>query len=169
MRRTMLWICRKNSHSYGNLGSLPSAFLSSSPYDKAQGMRAETDPAANTPVSRPRSFLSLSPQCKAAFEVCPSLDRRTLSIQSLSRCGVALLLVIIVSGCTVTGPEASHISTKTQDSSVAASGRGNDCKRNRSSCIHEGSYEPTERDYAEKEAQRLNRAALDRLRRSTGS
>ncbi len=166
----MLWICRKNSLPYGKVGSLPTAFSRSFPHtDKAHGMRAETGLAANTPVFSPHSFLPLSPQCKAAFEVRPSQDRRTLSIQSLSRCGVALLLVIIVSGCTVTGPEASHISPKTQDSSVAASDRGNDCKRNRSRCIHEGSYEPTERDYAEREAKRLNRAALDRLRRSTGS
>jgi len=131
-------------------------------------MRAETGLSANTPMFRPRSFLPLSAQCKAAFEVRPSQDRRIFSTQSVSRSGLALLLVILVSGCTLTGPEASYISPKTKDSGIAALDR-NDCKRNRSRCIHEGAYEPTERNYAEQEAKRLNRAALDRLRRGTGS
>ncbi|WP_419761609.1 hypothetical protein [Achromobacter pulmonis] len=38
----------------------------------------------------------------------------------------------------------------------------------RSSCIYEGKYEAGERDYAEDEAKRLNRAEMERLRRATG-
>jgi len=132
-------------------------------------MQAETGPAANTPVFRFRSFLPLSPQRNAVFEVRPSQDRRALSIQSAGRCGLVLLFATLVSGCSLFGPKASDIAPKAQNSSVAASDRGNDCKRNRRSCIHEGAYEPTERDYAELEAKRLNRAALDRLRRGTGN
>ncbi len=73
-------------------------------------------------------------------------------IQMLSRCGVALFLVALVSGCSSVG--------------LGGSDRGDECKWNRSSCIYEGAYEPGERDYAEQEAKRLNRAQSQRLRRS---
>ncbi|MFA1682466.1 MULTISPECIES: hypothetical protein [Achromobacter] len=39
----------------------------------------------------------------------------------------------------------------------------------RSSCLYDGKYEAGERDYAEDEAKRLNRAELDRLRRAAGN
>ncbi len=68
-----------------------------------------------------------------------------MSIQTLSRCGVALLLVPLISGCSLIG--------------LGDSDRDNECKWNRSSCMHEGSYEPGEREYAEQEAKDLNRAA----------
>lgn len=77
-----------------------------------------------------------------------------MSIQMLSRCGLSVFVVALISGCTVTGTEDSD--------------PGNKCKWNRSSCMHEGSYEPGERAYAEQEAKRLNQAALKRLRRSAG-
>jgi hypothetical protein len=35
--------------------------------------------------------------------------------------------------------------------------------------MYEGQYEPGERDYAEQEAKRLNQAASDKLRRSSGN
>jgi len=76
-----------------------------------------------------------------------------MSIRMLSRCGLSLFLAVLVSGCSVIG--------------LGDSSRGNGCKWNRSSCMHEGSYEPGERDYAEQEAKRLNRAASDKLRRSS--
>ena len=75
-------------------------------------------------------------------------------IQTLGRCGVALFLIAIVSACSVIGP--------------GSSGRGGECKGNRSGCMYEGSYEPGERDYAEQEAKRLNKAASEKLRRSAG-
>ncbi|RTZ41105.1 hypothetical protein EKL30_15570 [Candidimonas sp. SYP-B2681] len=90
-----------------------------------------------------------------------------MPIQSFSRCGVALFLVALVSGCTFTGLEAPGIGTKASDTHIEASGRGDECSRNRSSCIYEGAYEPMERDYAEQEAKRLNQAALERFRRSS--
>lgn len=73
----------------------------------------------------------------------------------------------LISGCSLIGLEASDSGQKTPDPGVEASDRGDACKRNRSSCLHEGAYEPMERDYAEQEAKRLNRIALERLRRST--
>lgn len=44
---------------------------------------------------------------------------------------------------------------------------GNECTWNPDSCRYEGSYEPDEEVYAEQEARRLNRAALERLRRGS--
>lgn len=41
----------------------------------------------------------------------------------------------------------------------------NECAWNRSNCMHEGRYEPGEREYAEQEARDLNRASAARLRR----
>lgn len=38
------------------------------------------------------------------------------------------------------------------------------CALSPSSCLYDGRYEPGERDYAEREAIRLNQAALERLR-----
>lgn len=89
-----------------------------------------------------------------------------MSIPLFSRCGVALFCVALVSGCSFTGPKASDTGVKALGSGVQTSSRGDDCRRNRSGCIYEGAYEPRERDYAEQEAKRLNRAALERFRRS---
>jgi len=44
----------------------------------------------------------------------------------------------------------------------------NECKANRKKCLHEGSYDVGERDYAEDEAKRLNLAESQRLRRLFG-
>mgnify|MGYP003585145778 FL=1 len=89
-----------------------------------------------------------------------------LSIQMLSRGGL-LLLVALLSGCS-----SSSINPW---SSPAAPGSGSDtsrdsleCRVSRSSCIYEGKYEAGERDYAEDEAKRLNRAEMERLRRAFG-
>lgn len=83
-------------------------------------------------------------------------------IQILSRCGAALFLAALVAGCTITRPPAA-------DRTVSSSAQVSDqCKANRKSCLHEGSYDPDERDYAEAEAKRLNQAELARLRRSMG-
>lgn len=90
-----------------------------------------------------------------------------MTIQSLSRCGIALLLYALVSGCTFTVPNATSTGTEASATGNQASGRGNECGRNRSACIFEGAYEPRERDYAEQEAKRLNQAALAKFRRSS--
>ncbi|MGB6105874.1 MAG: hypothetical protein WBF88_18675 [Pusillimonas sp.] len=77
-----------------------------------------------------------------------------MSVKTLSRCAAALLHVALVSGCSLIGP--------------GDAAPGNECKWNRSSCLYEGAYEPGERDYAEQEAKRLNRAASEKMRRSAG-
>ncbi len=80
-------------------------------------------------------------------------------MQMLSRYGVVLLLVMLVSGCSVLGLGDSEPGTP-------SAMRYNECQWNRSSCMYEGKYEPGERKFAEEEARRLNQASLDRLRRS---
>jgi len=81
-------------------------------------------------------------------------------IQTLGRCGAVLFLAAVVSGCSMGGAEAGP------GASSRSPGLLNPCTWNRSSCMYEGRYEPGERDYAEEEAKRLNRAASERLRRS---
>ncbi|MFY2565267.1 hypothetical protein [Achromobacter ruhlandii] len=90
-------------------------------------------------------------------------------IQLLSRGGPLLLLAALMSGC-------SSSSSVNPWSSPAAPGSGPDssrvsleCRVSRSSCLYNGKYEVGERDYAEDEAKRLNRAELDRLRRAAGN
>ncbi|HWK69842.1 MAG TPA: hypothetical protein VNS29_03285 [Burkholderiaceae bacterium] len=82
-----------------------------------------------------------------------------MSIQTLNRCGIALFLAALVSGCSVLdlGSDSSP------RAGTASSGSGA-CAWNRSSCMHEGRYEQGERDYAEEEARRLNQAQAARLR-----
>ncbi|MGE8452089.1 MAG: hypothetical protein ACN6OP_15980 [Pseudomonadales bacterium] len=69
-----------------------------------------------------------------------------MSIQALSRCSIILFLTALTSGCSI----------------------GSECAWYRSSCMYEGQYEQGEEDYAESEAQRLNKNSTDRLRRSSG-
>ncbi|KNE25063.1 MULTISPECIES: hypothetical protein [Achromobacter] len=82
-------------------------------------------------------------------------------IQTLGRPAVALMLAGLVAGCSSILPGSS------EPASAAASERvvSDNCKFLRSRCIHEGSYDAGERDYAELEARRLNQAELQRLRR----
>lgn len=72
-----------------------------------------------------------------------------MSIQILSRYGLSLFLVAVIAGCS------------------GGSNRSIQCKVNPSSCMHEGSYEPGEEEYAEQKAKDLNRASSRRLRRSS--
>ncbi|KOF54387.1 MULTISPECIES: hypothetical protein [unclassified Achromobacter] len=85
-----------------------------------------------------------------------------MSMQTLSRCGVALFLAALVSGCSFFGSGDS-------DRERTAARVSDECRGNRSRCLYEGSYEPGERDYAEEEAKRLNRAESARLRRVFGN
>ncbi|HLU16403.1 MAG TPA: hypothetical protein VKZ71_11270, partial [Burkholderiaceae bacterium] len=56
--------------------------------------------------------------------------------------------------------------SETKKTATAASPSAvNSCRWNPKSCIHEGSYESGERQYAEEEARRLNQAVLQRMRR----
>ncbi len=79
-----------------------------------------------------------------------------MSVQTFSRCAVVLSLAVFIVGC---GGGANK--------PPVAAERNNDCKWYRSSCLYEGAYEPGERDYAEREAKRLNLAQTIRLTRST--
>ncbi|MFY3306862.1 hypothetical protein [Achromobacter ruhlandii] len=90
-------------------------------------------------------------------------------IQLLSRGGPLLLLAALMSGC------SSSSSPVNPWSSPAAPGSGPDssrvsleCRVSRNSCLYNGKYEVGERDYAEEEAKRLNRAEMERLRRAFG-
>jgi len=86
-----------------------------------------------------------------------------MSNQTISRFGVAMCLIAFVSGCSLIGPEKSG-----RGGEGGEADKSNECKWNRSSCMHEGAYESGERSYAEQEAKRLNQAALKRMRRSPG-
>lgn len=72
-----------------------------------------------------------------------------MSRQMLVRLGLSLFLVAAVSGC--------------------SSGGGSlQCRMSPSDCMHEGSYEQGEEDYAEQEAKDLNREAARKVRRGSG-
>lgn len=73
-----------------------------------------------------------------------------MSAQTLSRFGLSLFLVAAISGCSSAGGSIQ-------------------CKLSPGSCMHEGSYEPGEDEYAEAEARDLNRDAARKVRRSSGS
>lgn len=73
-------------------------------------------------------------------------------IRMMSRSGAVLGLTALLAACSSGG--ATHVPTLV-----------NECTWNRSSCMHEGRYEPGEREYAEQEARELNRASSARLRR----
>lgn len=83
-----------------------------------------------------------------------------MSVQTLSRCGAALIFLALVSGCSLIGPEGSDRDSSSRSDS--------ECKWNRSSCMYSGQYEPGEESYAEQEAKRLNQASSAKLRRSAG-
>ncbi len=81
-----------------------------------------------------------------------------MTSRTLGRCGVALLLATLVSGCSVIGLGGS-------DRRSTSASVGDECAGNRSRCIYKGGYEPGEQSYAVDEAARLNQAELSRLRR----
>ncbi|MGB3288019.1 MAG: hypothetical protein WBA83_01965 [Burkholderiaceae bacterium] len=82
-----------------------------------------------------------------------------MSIQTLSRCGIALFCAVLVSGCSLLG-----FGSDSDSRSSSASSASGACAWNRSSCMHEGKYEPGEKEYAEEEAKRLNKAQSVRMR-----
>ena len=78
-----------------------------------------------------------------------------MSIQMLSRFGIAACLVALVSGCSFFGHSSD-------DHGAAA--YSSECRSNPKSCQYEGHYEPGEENYAVQEAKRLNEAQSARLR-----
>ena len=91
-----------------------------------------------------------------------------MSIQSIIRCGVAVFLIALFSGCSSNGSRSADRADRPFIGS-STSARDDECRWNRTKCMYEGAYEPGERDYAEQEAKRLNQAASRRLRRISGS
>ena len=67
----------------------------------------------------------------------------------------AALALGAISGCSSSG------------SGLALPGPSIECRLNRSACLYEGKYEANEEAYAEEEAKRLNRAQIERLRRTS--
>ncbi len=94
-----------------------------------------------------------------------------MSIQTLSRRGVALLFIALVAGCSSSGPKGSDSAYPSRSSSSASGPAkvSEECRASRSKCLYQGPYESGERDYAEAEAKRLNLAELERLRRGFGN
>lgn len=82
-----------------------------------------------------------------------------MSMQLLGRSAVVILVGALASGCSSDGAPTSSSAGR------ALTVYDDTCKGNRRACIYEGSYEPGERDYAEEEAKRLNRAQAARIRR----
>lgn len=81
-----------------------------------------------------------------------------MRIHTLGRYSATLFLVGLLSAC-------SSSDSARSGAVGGAAWRSSDCFGNRNSCLYEGRYESDERSYAEEEARRLNRAALQRLRR----
>ncbi len=79
-----------------------------------------------------------------------SAGLQNISIHTLYRGGLMLCLAALVSGCSVMGSDEPQ--------------RDSDCSWYRSSCSYEGAYEPGEKDYAEQEAKRLNKAQSVKMR-----
>lgn len=75
-----------------------------------------------------------------------------MSVAMLSRFGVVLFFIALVSGC---------VSTSTSPRWTGS----NECRWDPESCMYEGSYEPGEREFAEQEAKKLNQEAARKLRR----
>lgn len=84
----------------------------------------------------------------------------------LGRGGLLLLLAALMSGCSSSSP--LNVWSAPAASGPAASRVSLECRVSRSSCMYDGKYEAGERDYAEDEAKRLNRAEMERLRRAFG-
>lgn len=89
-----------------------------------------------------------------------------MSIQTLSRWGVAIFAAALMAGCSSSGPKTPDKGAAKSYSSTARA--GGECA-SRSKCIYKGAYESGERNYAEAEAKRLNMAELERLRRAFGN
>ncbi len=68
--------------------------------------------------------------------------------QVFVRFGLFFFLAAAISGCASTGGSLQ-------------------CRVSPSSCMHDGSYEPGEEDYAEQEAKDLNREAARKVRRGS--
>ncbi len=89
-----------------------------------------------------------------------------MSVKKFSLYGPALFLVALLSGCSFMGFGDSKQAGGNYGYIASGNSGNNACQANRNSCLHEGRYEPGEREYAEQAAKNLNQAALARLRRT---
>lgn len=85
-----------------------------------------------------------------------------MTLKSYFRMGAVALFAALVAGCGTSSPDTAGATRKT--ASVASPSIVNKCRWSPGSCMHEGSYESGERQYAEEEARRLNQAVLQRMR-----
>lgn len=76
-----------------------------------------------------------------------------MTVQRLLQCAALLSLTALMAACSTTKPGT-------------VSKLFNECTWDRSSCMHDGRYEPGESDYAEQKARDLNRQSALRLRRA---
>lgn len=76
---------------------------------------------------------------------------------------VVLAVVTLMAGCMA--PERGPRASSGYGYGPVAEPRYSPCMFNPGGCLYDGNYERGERDYAEQEARRLNRASLERLRR----
>ena len=76
-----------------------------------------------------------------------------MSSQVIRRTRLAVCLATLLVGC---GSPLSKLESTAQN-------RVDECTGNRSRCMYEGSYDKNEKEYAEREAARLNRAQSLRL------
>ncbi len=90
----------------------------------------------------------------------------------LSHRVLAISLVALIAGCSTTGHKDSGVSANSSAPAAAKPSTkatvSTECIGNRSRCLWNGAYESGERDYAEKEAKKLNLAELERLKSSFG-
>lgn len=83
-----------------------------------------------------------------------------MTTQRFALATIFIALAAVLSGCSGVRHASSSSSSAGAPFTVNPScGRG-------SACMYNGHYDPGEREYAEKEAQRLNQAEYERLRRS---
>ncbi|ALM87260.1 hypothetical protein ASB57_25290 [Bordetella sp. N] len=91
-----------------------------------------------------------------------------LSPRIAGLCLVALLSACSSSGTKTDGGPDGESSFSTTSAPTPATTSGVSCKSNRSSCLYNGAYESDERNYAQKQAAKLNLAELERLKRGLG-
>ena len=83
-----------------------------------------------------------------------------MTTQRFALATILIALAAVLSGCSgMRHPSPSSSSSGAPFAVNPSCGRG-------SSCMYNGHYDPGEREYAEKEAQRLNQAEYERLRSS---
>lgn len=83
--------------------------------------------------------------------------------QNGMRVGLGVVVSVVLAGCSISRPDATQVQELPRSAAEE-----NRCRSHPRSCIYEGRYDPGEREFAEEEAKRLNRAEGERLRRVLG-